>query len=593
MNARANRTSLALVLVIAAITVPCVAWYIVGWREASHRAREIEEAPQRLARETAARLAERLRDRLETLLENESKRPFYHYQNFYHDPRGAYEGAAVVPSPLAQGPIDPLIRTYFQLDAAGRFTLPQLITEPTDTPNQSDAELAELVAVRKQLELQMPTYITIVREEVRQEKEQAVQQSSSSAQTSQRPSLQRRVEVLDSQAWAQNLAANEVYSALRNPGKATSKAQDSLEKIRANTGNVAISVGPLKWFTSRFDHGLSLVALRDVQTPYGRVLQGFLISAAGLADALKTSPFPTQLLPARPPRAIAAPVRLGDGDWFVVVDANLNLEDAMAQARAVRVSFLRAFAWGVATAGIAGLSVVGLVWQTERLARQRAQFAASAAHELRTPLAGLRMYAEMLAEGLGDPAKYKDYARHLMDEAERLGRVVANVLGFTRLERGTLQVRPVPGDLTGAIHECVARQLPALESAGVTVTMKLPDAMPQVKFDRDALAQILQNLLDNAEKHTRESASRVVEVTIEQGNGTVALSVADRGPGVPVAVRSRLFRPFQRGNGTDGPAGMGLGLVLVRGLARAHGGDVAYRDNPGGGAKFVVNLPVS
>src|ERR1017187_7182291 len=121
-----SRTTLALMLTIAALVVPCAAWYVAGMREVQRDAAQIEAGPRRFATDTAAHLAGRLQERLDVLLEAESNRPFYHYQSLYHDPKGVSEGASVVPSPLAQGPTDPFIRAYFQIGPAGRVTLPTL-----------------------------------------------------------------------------------------------------------------------------------------------------------------------------------------------------------------------------------------------------------------------------------------------------------------------------------------------------------------------------------------------------------------------------------------------------------------------------------
>ncbi|MGO9608905.1 MAG: hypothetical protein ACLPT4_04625, partial [Verrucomicrobiia bacterium] len=98
-----SRTTLALVLTIAALVVPCGAWYIVGSREVQRTVDQIELPLHQSAHDTARQLARRLQDRLQTLLESESNRPFYEYQSLYHDPRGASEGPSVTPSPLAQG----------------------------------------------------------------------------------------------------------------------------------------------------------------------------------------------------------------------------------------------------------------------------------------------------------------------------------------------------------------------------------------------------------------------------------------------------------------------------------------------------------
>src|SRR5262249_60887390 len=127
---------------------------------------------------------------------------------------------------------------------------------------------------------------------------------------------------------------------------------------------------------------------------------------------------------------------------------------------------------------IAALLVVLLVARAERLARERSQFAAAAAHELRAPLAGLQLYGDMLADGLGDPAKLRDYARRMSEEASRLGRVVSNVLGFSQLERGNLSVEAKVGPLGKALCELAERAQPALDRAGAVLDL---DVEPQIR----------------------------------------------------------------------------------------------------------------
>jgi signal transduction histidine kinase len=563
-----SRTTLALVLTIAALVVPCGAWYIVGSREVQRTVKQIESPPRQFANDTARQLAQRLQDRLQTLLASESNRPFYQYQSLYHDPRGASEGPSVTPSPLAQGPTDPLIRAYFQIDPAGRVTLPTL--PETDVDGANLRQIAAQRAIQNDL--------------------QVAAQGSACVALLQKTLPHQHVEVMEADAWIQNAQAARIYSDIKFGTNSGATFADDGFRLKDGQREVSIGIGDFQWCSLPTSNGTSLVALRNVSTPVGILVQGFVISNEAIAETLKNAVLPARFTPNGTPGSYVAVARLENTGWFIVVSAAKEFAAADAQARHNWVSFLQLFWAGAGAASVAGLCVVALVWNTERLARQRSQFAASAAHELRTPLAGLRMYSEMLADGLGDPTRTRDYANRVAEEAARLGRVVSNVLGFARLERSALNVRPVPGNLAAVVHECVERQRPALEAAGAHIELSVSEQIPEIRFDRDAIAEIIQNLVDNAEKYGRTAGNREIHVALSSADQSVTLSVRDHGPGIPVDVRRRLFRPFARGNRDDSPAGLGLGLVLVKGLAEAHGGHVAYADAPGGGALFTVTL---
>jgi len=278
----------------------------------------------------------------------------------------------------------------------------------------------------------------------------------------------------------------------------------------------------------------------------------------------------------------------------VTVDLGDAISTALSEGESIKARFRRTFVWISASSILSGLLIIGLIWQADRLAGQRQRFAAAAAHELRTPLAGLRVYGDMLADGLGDPNHRRDYARHISAEAERLGRVVSNVLGYTRLERGTISVTPAEGDLGEAVRDCLAHFEPALEAAGARVVLDIADDLPPMRFDRDAVVHILQNLLDNAEKYTRSARDRTVHVAVRPSDEgrTVELVVRDHGPGVAAEQQGKLFHPFSRIEDGDAPPGLGLGLTMVKSLAKQHGGSVRYEDAAGGGAVFTVRMAV-
>jgi len=546
-----SRIAAAVILTALAVAVPATAWYVAGSRAAAREAADIERAARDTARNEALRLAERLAGRLEAIRYAESRRPIYHYEHAYHDPASTCECAALTPSPLAHGPNDPLIRAYFQLDARGRLSVPTVATTPERAPGGgTPAAHAD-------------------------------------------------------RAWADEQAR--IAAELTAETVALAAALDALAGESAPA-----DPGEFEWRTVPLGGEPALIAMRRVTaaaapgtlatttaavTPgtAASVVQGVVISMDAVRDLLRGSALPARFVAGEPQldeADVAAVVPIECVTWRVTVDAEREIAAARVRARRAIVSFRRSFLLGSGTALIAGLFVIGLVWQTERLARQRSRFAAAAAHELRTPLAGLRLQAEMLAEGLGDPTRARSYARSLVAETERLGRVVSNVLDYARLERAALAVQLEAGHLAAAVREYLARLRPAFEENGARIELEIADELPPVRFDRDALFHILQNLLDNAEKYTRGAADRTITVRLAaHGREAVALTVADRGPGVPAAARPRLFRPFQGALDPNSPAGLGLGLALVASLARAHGGQVDLADTPGGGASFIVTLP--
>jgi signal transduction histidine kinase len=349
---------------------------------------------------------------------------------------------------------------------------------------------------------------------------------------------------------------------------------------------VTITISPLEWRTLPFGGVPTLLAIRQVQTPDGALAQGFVVDRAALASWLATraGDMVAELHPDDSRGATIAP------GWGLTVEpAAHTLGQAAADASAVARAFLIRFIGIGSIAALTAASVLVLVMRAEKLALERSQFAAAAAHELRTPLTGLQLYGDMLAEGLGDPGKMRDYARRMSEDASRLGRVVSNMLGFSQLERDNLSVDAQVGPLGQVLREIAERAEPALTRAGAALEL---DVTPELRarFDRDALAQIVGNLLDNAEKYARDAENRAIRLAAFPSGDVVEVTVEDHGPGI--IDRTKLFRAFSRGvNSSDRPAGLGLGLALSMSLARAMGGELTYRPRDGGGATFVLQLP--
>lgn len=232
--------------------------------------------------------------------------------------------------------------------------------------------------------------------------------------------------------------------------------------------------------------------------------------------------------------------------------------------------------------------------RAEALARQRSAFVSAVSHELRTPLTTLRMYAELLRDGLvTDPEKARRFHGDMVQESVRLSHLVENVLEAQRLEEGRRPLRLEEVDLGGLVRSVVDGQRPLLGQRGFAVDVLIDERADLIgAVDRQAIEQTLVNLIENAVKYGRGDGARL-EVAVARRGDRIVIVVADRGSGVPGHERERLFQRFARLErpGEEHVAGTGLGLALVRELARAHGGDARIVDSAVG-CRVEVTLPL-
>jgi signal transduction histidine kinase len=202
------------------------------------------------------------------------------------------------------------------------------------------------------------------------------------------------------------------------------------------------------------------------------------------------------------------------------------------------------------------------------------------------------MFAETLRLGRVRDAGERDRALAIIDqEATRLTRLVENVLAFSRAERRALVLSPEPADLGPLVREVVSGFEPLAIAAGTRVEIALEET-PRLRVDRDAVRQMLLNLLDNAIRHG--GAERPVAVSVRRAGPAVELAVEDEGAGIPPEAREKVWERFVRLPSRDGMpvSGVGIGLSVVRELAMLHGGSVRIEDGSRGGARFVVRLPL-
>jgi two-component system, OmpR family, phosphate regulon sensor histidine kinase PhoR len=246
-----------------------------------------------------------------------------------------------------------------------------------------------------------------------------------------------------------------------------------------------------------------------------------------------------------------------------------------------------------------GLAVFGSIffWRDIRrdlqTAELRSQFVASVSHELKTPLAAIRMFAETLRlDRLRDPEKRGEYLETIVNESQRLDRLLANVLDFSKIEQGQRTYRLEKTSLAAVLESAVRAMDYPLREKGFDLRLNIEKGLPDIPADRDALIQAVLNLLDNAVKYSGES--REIELQLAREGAGAAIRVLDRGIGIPEAERKRIFGKFYRvaDPRSEGIVGAGLGLALAAHIAEAHGGRIDVESRPGGGTIFAVLLPL-
>jgi len=228
-----------------------------------------------------------------------------------------------------------------------------------------------------------------------------------------------------------------------------------------------------------------------------------------------------------------------------------------------------------------------------KLAKLKSDFVANVSHELRTPLALIRLYAETLELGrLTSKEKYHEYFRIIREESERLTALINNILDFSRIEAGRKEYEFKETNLAELVRTTLDSYRFQIEQNGFAFEEKISSDVPPVAVDREAIARSLLNLVNNALKYSKDQ--KYIGVSLYRTNGSVNLEVQDRGIGIAPAEQEKIFEKFYRCGDplVHNIKGSGLGLSLVRHIARAHGGDVKVESVPEKGSRFIIALPI-
>jgi signal transduction histidine kinase len=246
------------------------------------------------------------------------------------------------------------------------------------------------------------------------------------------------------------------------------------------------------------------------------------------------------------------------------------------------------------------LFMIAGIWLTYRnvsremnLARLKSDFVANVSHELRTPLALIRLYAETLELGrLNAKEKYQEYFRIIREESERLTALINNILDFSRIDAGRKEYEFQETNLAELVRSTLDSYRFQIQQNGFGFEENISPDIPPVNVDREAIARSLLNLVNNALKYSRDQ--KYISVSLYRENGSVNLEVRDSGIGIAPNEHEKIFEKFYRCGDplVHNVKGSGLGLSLVRHIARAHGGDVLVESVPDRGSKFTIALPL-
>lgn len=231
---------------------------------------------------------------------------------------------------------------------------------------------------------------------------------------------------------------------------------------------------------------------------------------------------------------------------------------------------------------------VELLQRTDAL---RAALLSSVSHDLRTPLSSIKAAASSLLQEdvQWDEEARRSFALAIEHEADRLNRLVGNLLDMSRIEGGALKPEKEWYPVDELIHDILGHMQPLLRDR--TVRTDLPEDLPPVELDYLQIDQVLTNLLENAARYTPPGSP--IEVSAHVEDEEMVISVADRGPGIPDVDLERIFDKFYRVLGTQRTTGSGLGLAVCKGLVEAHGGRIWAENREGGGAVFRFTLPIT
>ncbi len=579
--------------------------------------------------------------RLDTLiapaLAKEDSRPYNHYSAIFAPPlvlqtggKPYVQGTVLEPSPLLSADVPDWMLLHFQVDPDSGWRSPQVLSQRlADLLEKTGIQLPpkKVMRERQQLlaeltrHLQADRLVALVRAHAsRPPLEDVTLMPSSntlnpanalannpgpgqSAKGGVDPEYRTRLnrQMSEKQQLAMPKAQYDDPSvALENTSRNGEDLFSQAKGKQTRREKVVVALGPMVplWLSAQ-EQPERLVLARHVQIGKKEVCQGIVLDWPRLQTLLAEEAEKEDLFPSAQIHPVREEFPAHSERTMTVLPLELDADSIAAETAPAGWTPLRVgltLAWAAALVALLAVGLGG--WSLLDLSERRIRFVSAVTHELRTPLTTLRLYLDMLAGGMVKEEKQKEeYLQTLNAEADRLNRLVGNVLDFSRLEnqRPRLAMAKIRlGDLLLQVHSTWQGRCQSAEKDLVLENTVGNDA--QLFTDVHLVQQILGNLIDNACKYSRGADDRRIWLRARsQGGHRLVLEVEDRGPGVSQPDRRTIFRPFRRGHSVEVSAGgVGLGLALAQRWARLLGGKLTLQAAAeSAGACFRLELPLA
>jgi len=386
----------------------------------------------------------------------------------------------------------------------------------------------------------------------------------------------------------------------------------------------AVKMATASWYIAhRLERVAQPILYVDERDPKNRIILKPVVDASwhvvGVTGVILDEKFAkasmttigTRILKQRHPPSNAVALRVGDGfpralngrgDYltqplgFVFTNWRAGIRHVCATPEEVAAENFRSnMMWTggafIVLLGAVGLSV-GAVARQMRLSQMKSDFVSNVSHELRTPLSSIRVFGEYMRLGrVEKPEKIREYGEYIEAESRRLTQLINNILDFSKIESAEKKYHFCDTNLAELVGHTVAGFEVPLREHGWSISFSAT-AVPTLLVDKDAMAQVIVNLLDNAVKYSRDR--KEIDVTVSALDAEVRIAVRDRGIGIPALEQKKIYEKFYRVGSTlvHDVKGSGLGLSIVMHVVKAHGGRVELVSAPGEGSTFTIVLPL-